>query len=71
MVEGWVVSIVVLIVINIAVAAYGYGRLSQKVSDLVRRITRLEKAYNGNLKDGFHKTVQCCDDPDDNKKDSK
>ena len=35
-------SVIVLIIINIAVAAFGYGKLNQNVGDLRRRIERLE-----------------------------
>ena len=36
-----------LVIINIIIAAYGYGRLNQKVCDLCRRVDRLEKIING------------------------
>lgn len=36
-----------LVIVNIIVAAYGYGRLNQKVCDLCRRVDRLEKIING------------------------
>ena len=37
------ITIGFLIVINIAIAAYSYGRLSQKVTDLCRRVSQLEE----------------------------
>ena len=37
---------IVLVVINIAGVAYSYGKLSQKVSDLCRRLERVEKVIN-------------------------
>ena len=36
-----------LVIINIIIAAYGYGRLNQKVCDLCRRVDQLEKIING------------------------
>lgn len=47
MIENWTVGVIILIITNIAVAAYGYGKLHQKVSDVYRRIERLEKLING------------------------
>ena len=41
------ISIAVLVIINIAIVAYGYGKLSQKVNDACRRIGRLELIANG------------------------
>lgn len=46
-----VIGVGVLVVINIGVAAYSYGKLSQKVSDLCRRVGRLEDAHNPYSKD--------------------
>lgn len=46
------VGTAILVVINIAIAAFSYGRLSQKVDDCCRRITRLENTANGNGKAG-------------------
>ena len=43
---GWV-GIGVLAVTNVAIVAYGFGRLSQKVVGLDRRMDLLEKAVNG------------------------
>ena len=43
--EG-ITGIIVLVIVNIAVAAYSYGRLSQKVNDLCQRMDRVEKAAN-------------------------
>ncbi|MFC1910557.1 hypothetical protein ACFLXC_04655 [Chloroflexota bacterium] len=40
-------TIAVLVIINIALAAYSYGKLGQKVNDACRRITRLEMRVNG------------------------
>ena len=37
----------ILVIINIAMVAFSYGKLSQKVSDTCRRIDRLEKIING------------------------
>ena len=36
-----------LAMVNISVFAYGYGKLGQKVSDLCRRVGRLEDILNG------------------------
>ena len=43
---GWV-GIAVVAVTNVAVIAYSFGRLAQKVVGLDSRIERLEKAING------------------------
>jgi len=48
--DGGTVGIIVLIVVNIALAAYSYGRLSQKVNDLCRRMDRVEKIINNSEK---------------------
>ena len=40
-------SIGFLVLLNIAVVAFTYGRLSQKVDNNGNRITRLEKIQNG------------------------
>ena len=44
--DGGTIGVISLVVVNIAVAAYSYGRLSQKVSDLCRRVGRVEKIIN-------------------------
>lgn len=44
--DGGTIGVMSLIVVNIAVAAYSYGRLSQKVNDLCRRMDRVEKIIN-------------------------
>ena len=46
--DGGTIGIMGLVAVNIAVVAYSYGRLSQKVSDLCRRVDSLEKAINNN-----------------------
>ena len=40
-------SIGFLVLLNIAIVAFTYGRLSQKVDNNGNRITRLEKIQNG------------------------
>lgn len=47
MADGLLVSIIVLVLINIAGVAYSYGKLSQKVEDLSRRVTEVERSVNG------------------------
>lgn len=37
-------SIIGLLLANITGAAYSYGRLTQKVDDLIRRVRKLERA---------------------------
>ena len=44
--DGASIGIMGLVVVNIAVAAYGYGKLNQKVDDQGRRLDRLEKRLN-------------------------
>ena len=44
-------GIVVLVCVNIAAVAYSYGKLSQKVDDLCRRVTRLENKSNPGIED--------------------
>jgi len=41
------ISVAALVVINIVMAAFHYGRLKQQVEDACRRITRLENIANG------------------------
>ena len=36
-----------LVIINIVFAAYSYGRLTQTVKDLCRRVGRVENIVNG------------------------
>lgn len=36
------IAVGVLVVINIVTVAFGYGRMTQKVSDLCRRVKRVE-----------------------------
>lgn len=45
--DGGTVGIMSLVVVNIALVAFSYGRLSQKVSDLCRRVNRVEAIING------------------------
>lgn len=40
------ISIAMLVIVNIVVGAYNYGRLTQKVVDLCERLSKLEKALN-------------------------
>ncbi len=44
--DGGTAAVIILVVINIAGVAYSYGKLSQKVSDLCRRLERVEKVIN-------------------------
>ncbi len=41
------ISIAVLVIINIAIVAFSYGKLHQQVKDACRRIGRLELIANG------------------------
>lgn len=43
---GAVAGITFLTIVNIIVVAYSYGRTSQKVADLCRRVSRLESIIN-------------------------
>ncbi len=45
--EAGFVSLIVLLVVNIAAVAFSYGSLTQKVRDICRRIERLERLING------------------------
>lgn len=40
------VSIALLVIIDIVIVAFSYGRLCQKVADACRRISRLERIIN-------------------------
>ena len=44
--DGGTIGVMSLVVVNIALAAYSYGRLSQKVNDLCRRMDRVERIIN-------------------------
>ena len=44
--DGGTIAVIILVVVNIAAVAVGYGRVSQKVSDLCQRMERVEKAIN-------------------------
>jgi len=41
------ISIGILVIINLIVVAFSYGRISQSVADLNHRVERLEKLYDG------------------------
>lgn len=43
-------AIMGIVGVNIVVVAYASGRISQKVSDLCRRVTKLEDAINNRKK---------------------
>ena len=43
---GGIMGIALLVIINIVLVAFSYGRLSQSVSDLCRRMDRVEKIIN-------------------------
>ena len=45
------IGVALLVLTNIAAVAYSYGKLSQKVNDLCRRVTRLENACNARCND--------------------
>ena len=38
--------VVISVVVNVAVVAFSYGKLSQKVAGLCERMVRLEKHFN-------------------------
>jgi len=40
------VSIGFLVIVDIVIVAYSYGKLCQKVADACRRITRMERIIN-------------------------
>lgn len=40
------IAILGLVVVNVGLIAFSYGRLSQKVSDACKRLDRIEKAIN-------------------------
>lgn len=44
---GAIIGVGGLVILNIVIVAYGYGKLTQKVSDACRRLTRLESIING------------------------
>lgn len=48
--EYWSIGIIGIVGVNIGLVAYTYGKLNQKVSDLCRRVTRLEEVINGGKK---------------------
>ena len=41
------ISLGILIIINLLVVSFSYGRISQSVTDLNHRVERLEKLYDG------------------------
>lgn len=43
--EGYI-AVIVLIVTNIGLVAFSYGKLTQKVKDLCRRVDKLERSVN-------------------------
>ena len=44
--DGGTIGVIALLVVNIVAVAYSYGKLSQKVNDLCRRMDRVEKIIN-------------------------
>lgn len=49
--DNGTIGILGLLLVNIAAVAYSYGKLSQKVNDLCRRIGRVEVVLNGRKKE--------------------
>ena len=49
---GAVIGVTSLALVNIAVIAYSYGRMCQKLDDLCRRVIKLEQTINGRERDG-------------------
>ena len=45
--DGGSIAIFSLLAVNVGAVAFSYGKLSQKVADLCRRIEKLEKILNG------------------------
>ena len=45
--DGEIIGVIALIVVNIAAVAYSYGSLRQEVKDITRRVDRIEKSVNG------------------------
>lgn len=43
---GSVIGVVFLTIVNVAVVSYTYGKLSQKVVELCRRVERMENRLN-------------------------
>jgi hypothetical protein len=43
---GALIGIAFLTLVNIAVIAYTYGKITQTVAELCRRVLRLERIYN-------------------------
>jgi len=49
--DGNSITILALIVVNIGAVAYSYGKLNQKVNDLCRRVSKVEKLMNKEAND--------------------
>ena len=49
---GVYLAIVVGLTLQLLLGAYGYGKLVQKVEDLIRRVTNIELQLNGWKKEG-------------------
>ena len=51
-VVGAVVGITGLTIVNVAVVAFSYGRMTQKLKDLCQRVDKLEFKVNGKISRG-------------------
>ena len=49
---GGIIGCAFAVIVNVSFFAYGYGKLSQKVSDMCSRLTRIEKIMNGDIDEG-------------------
>ncbi len=47
--DGSTIGIIGLLLVNTALISFSYGRLSQKVTDLCRRMVRVEDILNGKI----------------------
>jgi len=45
--EGNTIIVLLSVVVNIGIVAFSYGKLTQSVKDLCRRVNRVEKILNG------------------------
>ncbi len=50
--NGSTIGIFGLLLVNIAIVSFSYGKIFQKVSDLCRRMGRVEDIVNGKKREG-------------------
>ena len=49
--EGLTIATLVTVIVNLILAAFFYGKLTQKVEDVCRRMDKVEERFSGRTKE--------------------